>query len=73
MLTGLITLCYHAQSTTDLFPHLSILESKYILGYSDADLAVTLKCKPSSIRMKLFRAREKARKLIRSLGRDVEL
>ena len=50
-----------------------LLESKYILGYSDADLAVTLKCKPSSIRMKLFRAREKARKLIRSLGRDVEL
>lgn len=41
-----------------------LLEGKYILGYSDHELALQLKCKPDSIRMKLTRARRKALKLL---------
>lgn len=41
-----------------------LLEGKYILGYSDRELALQLKCKPDSIRMKLTRARRKALKLL---------
>ena len=37
-----------------------LLEGKYILGYSDAELAQQLYCKPASIRMKLTRARRTA-------------
>lgn len=37
-----------------------LLEGKYILDYSDAELAVQLGCKASSIRMKLTRARRNA-------------
>lgn len=37
-----------------------LLEGKYILGYTDEELAARLKCKPSSIRMKLTRARRRA-------------
>lgn len=37
-----------------------LLEGKYILGYKDEELATKLKCKPSSIRMKLTRARRRA-------------
>lgn len=37
-----------------------LLERKYILGYADAELAFEFKCKPSSIRMKLTRARRRA-------------
>lgn len=39
-----------------------LLESKYYLGYSNEDLAHIFNCKPSSIRMKLTRARRKALK-----------
>lgn len=41
-----------------------LLEGKYILGYSDAELAAQLGCKASSIRMKLTRARRNALKLL---------
>lgn len=44
-----------------------ILEGKYILGYTDSELANELKIKPSSIRMKLTRARRKALYLMNSL------
>ena len=37
-----------------------LLEGKYILGYTDQELAQKLKCKASSIRMKLTRARRAA-------------
>ena len=41
-----------------------LLEGKYLLGYTDTELASLLKCKVGSIRMKLTRARRKALKLI---------
>ncbi len=37
-----------------------LLEGKYILGYTDNELAEQLGCKPGSIRMKLTRARRSA-------------
>lgn len=42
----------------------AILEGKYIWGYTDVELAQWLKCQPSSIRMKLTRARRKALALL---------
>lgn len=41
-----------------------LLEGKYILGYTDSELAVLLDCKSSSIRMKLTRARRRAAQLL---------
>lgn len=41
-----------------------ILEGKYILDFTESELASILKCKPSSIRMKLSRARRRAIKLL---------
>lgn len=41
-----------------------LLEGKYVLEQSDRDLAALLGCKPSSIRMKLTRARRRALNLI---------
>lgn len=41
-----------------------LLEGRYILGYSDQELAKQLNCKPASIRMKLTRARRRAAKEI---------
>lgn len=41
-----------------------LLEGKYILDQSDDQLATQFHCKPSSIRMKLTRARRKALRLI---------
>ena len=48
-----------------LWPRLSeedriLLEGKYVWGQSDKELAEILHCKPSSIRMKLTRARRRA-------------
>ncbi len=43
-----------------------ILEGKYILGYSQEELGQLLGIAPDSVRMTLCRAREKARKLLRS-------
>lgn len=42
----------------------TLLEGKYILGYNDVELAEQLHCKPSSIRMKLTRARRNAMALL---------
>lgn len=44
--------------------HRILLEGRYILGFSDEDLAKQLHCKPSSIRMKLTRARRVASQLL---------
>ena len=41
-----------------------LLSGKYILEYSDAELAGQLGCGPASVRMKLTRVRRKARKLM---------
>lgn len=41
-----------------------LLEGKYILGYSDHELAIRTGCKTSSIRMKLTRARRHALTII---------
>lgn len=45
-----------------------LLNGKYILSQTDKELAATLGCKPSSIRMKLTRARQRAMKLLQ--GKD---
>lgn len=52
-----------------IWPELSredqiVLEGRYILNQTDRELANILKCKPSSIRMKLTRARRRAIKLL---------
>lgn len=44
--------------------HRILLEGRYILGFSDEELAKQLHCKPSSIRMKLTRARRVASQLL---------
>lgn len=41
-----------------------LLWGKYIAGYTDKELAADFKCKPSSIRMKLTRARRRAFELL---------
>ncbi len=42
-----------------------LLECRYLLDYSDKELARYLNCKPSSVRMKLTRARRKAAALLK--------
>lgn len=42
----------------------TLLIGKYVLGYSDDELAKQLGCKPASVRMKLTRARRRALTLI---------
>lgn len=44
-----------------------LLEGKYILEYSDEELAQQLDCKPDSIRMKLTRARRHALSILRTM------
>lgn len=41
-----------------------LLEGKYLLGLTDAELAHQMNCKPESIRMKMTRARRRAFRLI---------
>lgn len=41
-----------------------LLSGKYILGYSNAEIAAQLGCAPASVRMKLTRARRQAKKLM---------
>jgi RNA polymerase sigma-70 factor (ECF subfamily) len=50
-----------------------LLEGKYILRLSDAELAESLGCKPDSIRMKLSRARKQALHFLNQLEKEVEL
>ncbi len=45
-----------------------LLNGKYILNQTDKELAAILGCKPSSVRMKLTRARKRAMKLLQ--GKD---
>lgn len=45
-----------------------LLEGKYLLGYSDKELAQLLGCKPDSVRMKLTRARRKALAKLLEIG-----
>lgn len=47
-----------------------LLEGKYILEYTDEELAEQLHCKPSSVRMKLTRARRKAISLFRQIEQE---
>ena len=47
-----------------------ILFGKYIMGYSDKELAVQRGCSQDSIRMALTRARRNARKLLDEKGGD---
>ncbi len=56
-------------SLQKIWPSLSepdqiLLCGKYILGHTDAEIALQLGCKPDSIRMKLTRARRRAMKLM---------
>ena len=60
---------YNQEVVRHIWEHLSeedrfLLEGKYILELSDADLAKTANCKASSVRMKLTRARRNAYKTI---------
>ena len=47
-----------------------ILSGKYIMGYSDKELAAQFGCSQNSIRMALTRARRNARKLLGARGDD---
>lgn len=49
-----------------------LLESKYILGLSDEELATEFDCSPNSIRMKLTRARRQVIKLVKEGGFSFE-
>lgn len=68
-LETLFLLSERRRSLLRVWPMLSrenqiLLEGKYILGYTDQELAGQLRCKPSSIRMKLTRARRAAFQLL---------
>jgi RNA polymerase sigma-70 factor (ECF subfamily) len=56
----------------DLLPETDrfLLEGRYVLGLSDEELAAQLKCKPSSIRMKVTRARRRAFALLTQSEED---
>lgn len=41
-----------------------LLEGRYLLDYSDVELAALVNCKPASVRMKLTRARRTALKML---------
>lgn len=65
----LLIVSEQSQALAEIWPMLPendqlLLEGKYLLGYTDTELASLLKCKVGSIRMKLTRARRKALKLI---------
>lgn len=45
-----------------------LLEGKYILGYSDSELALQLGCRSDSVRMKMTRARRRAFDLMTDKG-----
>ena len=47
-----------------------LLEGKYIIGYSDAELSERLNCRCSNIRMKLTRARRRALSLLEKQEED---
>ncbi len=47
-----------------------LLEGRYLLGYSDEEISEILKCKPSSVRMKMTRARRNAVGTLKRLEED---
>lgn len=49
-----------------------LLEGRYLLGMSDVELAQQLRCKPNSIRMKMFRARKSALNVITKWGVELK-
>lgn len=49
-----------------------VLEGKYILGYDDKKISQLLDCQPSSVRMRLTRARRKALELMRKEGKGYD-
>lgn len=49
-----------------------LIEGKYIIGLSDAELAHELRCKPASIRMKLTKARRRLLAELERLGEVYE-
>lgn len=66
---ALLIISEQSQALAEIWPLLPesdqiILEGKYLLGYTDRELAGMLRCKSESIRMKLTRARRKALKMI---------
>ena len=68
-LDDLLSLAGYRDLLKKIWPLLSdeerlLLEGKYILGYTDHELAVRTGCKTSSIRMKLTRARRHALAII---------
>lgn len=68
-LENLIVLAEEKAQLQKIWPFLPLedqmlLEGKYILGYSDQELAEQIGCKPGSIRMKLTRARRRALALL---------
>lgn len=68
--TDFAQLIHHKTQISEMWEQLSpeirfLLEGKYILGYSDLELAEYLECRPNSIRMKLTRARRKALEILK--------
>ena len=70
-LDTLMQLSRYRELLSKIWPELSkeeqfLLEGKYILGYSDRELSTELCCQPSSVRMKLTRARRHALSILAS-------
>lgn len=51
----------------------TLLEAKYILGYSDSDIAQNLGCAPDSVRTLLRRARNRAKSILNSKQHESEV
>lgn len=72
-LEDLVFLSDRLEQLSKIWPELSpedrfLLEGKYILGYTDQELAEEAACKPDSVRMKLTRARRNALSLLKREG-----
>lgn len=70
-LDTLMQISRYRELLSKIWPELSkeeqfLLEGKYILGYSDRELSTELCCQPSSVRMKLTRARRHALSILSS-------
>lgn len=70
-LDTLMQISRYCELLSKIWPELSkeeqfLLEGKYILGYSDRELSTELCCQPSSVRMKLTRARRHALSILAS-------
>lgn len=49
-----------------------LLDGRYILGLTDEEIAEVIKCKPSSVRMKLTRVRRKTFAMIKQMEGDMD-